>query len=62
VDYCYENLEHNLIRLTDGDIVRFVPVDTANSEYRKLSEGLPAEEGQSGFSIPPAIITDPYLE
>lgn len=62
MNYRFESPEHDLIRVTDGHVIRFVPTDTANSEYRKLSEGVPADEGQGSSAIPPVIITDPYLE
>ncbi len=62
MDYRYENPQRALIRVTDGDLVWFVPADQGNKVFRVLTEGVP-ENVALGFSaIAPVTIIDPFLE
>ncbi len=62
MDYCYENAAHEIIRVTDGDVIRFIPVDAHNSEFQLLSAGSSHVDGQSNSVTPPSVIIDPFLE
>jgi hypothetical protein len=62
MDCRFETPQRDLIRVTHGDLVRFIPVDPGNADYRQLIEGRPGDPEAGIEAIPPAMVIDHFTE
>jgi len=62
MEYRFESSARNVVRVTDGTEIRFIPTSSNNAEYRLLCEGKPADESAGLQAIAPVTILNPISE
>ncbi|QNL18473.1 hypothetical protein HXX25_03445 [Hyphobacterium sp. CCMP332] len=62
MEFRFESAARDVVRVTDGSDIRFIPASTDNAEYRLLCDGRPADPVSGLPAIEPVIILEPLSE
>jgi hypothetical protein len=62
MEFRFETTARDVVRVTDGSDIRFIPASADNAEFRLLCDGCPADPALGLPRIEPVIILEPLSE